>query len=157
MCVCAYAHARSYTGADEPLAGSFAEAELFLVETKSQFSCAACDFLFLYVTSKGLPLLNRLVSRGLVWSRSVVCFVLCLWQRFPRVFFWVFYFYFVLSPACKDLVSATRDRKLNTFIQVSVVHPAEHILTRYSSTEIVEVRVFLIQLMCWLMNCSFLP
>ncbi|XP_041907905.1 inositol polyphosphate 4-phosphatase type II isoform X6 [Corvus kubaryi] len=39
---------------------------------------------------------------------------------------------------CKDLVAATRDRKLNTFIQVSVVHPAEHILTRYSSTEIVE-------------------
>uniref|UniRef100_A0A8B9CAD8 phosphatidylinositol-3,4-bisphosphate 4-phosphatase n=1 Tax=Anser brachyrhynchus TaxID=132585 RepID=A0A8B9CAD8_9AVES len=36
------------------------------------------------------------------------------------------------------LVAATRDRKLNTFIQVSVVHPAEHILTRYSSTEIVE-------------------
>ncbi|XP_025945251.1 type II inositol 3,4-bisphosphate 4-phosphatase [Apteryx rowi] len=40
--------------------------------------------------------------------------------------------------ACKDLVAATRDRKLNTFIQVSVVHPAEHVLTRYSSTEIVE-------------------
>ncbi|XP_075277147.1 inositol polyphosphate 4-phosphatase type II isoform X5 [Opisthocomus hoazin] len=39
---------------------------------------------------------------------------------------------------CKDLVAATRDRKLNTFIQVSVVHPAQHILTRYSSTEIVE-------------------
>ncbi|KGL85280.1 Type II inositol 3,4-bisphosphate 4-phosphatase, partial [Tinamus guttatus] len=43
-----------------------------------------------------------------------------------------------LSPACKDLVAATRDRKLSTFIQVSVVHPAEHVLTRYSSTEIVE-------------------
>ncbi|XP_040410708.1 inositol polyphosphate 4-phosphatase type II isoform X2 [Cygnus olor] len=42
------------------------------------------------------------------------------------------------SLACKGLVAATRDRKLNTFIQVSVVHPAEHILTRYSSTEIVE-------------------
>ncbi|XP_051473050.1 inositol polyphosphate 4-phosphatase type II isoform X3 [Apus apus] len=42
------------------------------------------------------------------------------------------------SLACKDLVAATRDRKLNTFVQVSVVHPAEHILTRYSSTEIVE-------------------
>ncbi|XP_033369392.1 inositol polyphosphate 4-phosphatase type II isoform X3 [Parus major] len=42
------------------------------------------------------------------------------------------------SLACKDLVAATRDRKLNTFIQVSVVHPVEHILTRYSSTEIVE-------------------
>uniref|UniRef100_A0A8C3TKQ8 Inositol polyphosphate-4-phosphatase type II B n=1 Tax=Catharus ustulatus TaxID=91951 RepID=A0A8C3TKQ8_CATUS len=52
--------------------------------------------------------------------------------------FTIFYFYFALSPACKDLVAATRDRKLNTFIQVSVVHPAEHILTRYSSTEIVE-------------------
>uniref|UniRef100_A0A8C9EJZ4 Inositol polyphosphate-4-phosphatase type II B n=1 Tax=Pavo cristatus TaxID=9049 RepID=A0A8C9EJZ4_PAVCR len=54
------------------------------------------------------------------------------------VFIRVFYFSFVLSPACKDLVAATRDRKLNTFIQVSVVHPAEHVLTRYSSTEIVE-------------------
>ncbi|XP_056346163.1 inositol polyphosphate 4-phosphatase type II isoform X1 [Oenanthe melanoleuca] len=42
------------------------------------------------------------------------------------------------SLACKDLVAATRDRKLSTFIQVSVVHPAEHTLTRYSSTEIVE-------------------
>ncbi|XP_071308438.1 inositol polyphosphate 4-phosphatase type II isoform X3 [Agelaius tricolor] len=42
------------------------------------------------------------------------------------------------SLACKDLVAAARDRKLNTFIQVSVVHPAEHISTRYSSTEIVE-------------------
>ncbi|XP_058693234.1 inositol polyphosphate 4-phosphatase type II [Poecile atricapillus] len=42
------------------------------------------------------------------------------------------------SLACKDLVAPTRDRKLNTFIQVSVVHPVEHILTRYSSTEIVE-------------------
>ncbi|XP_014126175.1 inositol polyphosphate 4-phosphatase type II isoform X1 [Zonotrichia albicollis] len=42
------------------------------------------------------------------------------------------------SLACKDLVAATRDRKLSTFIQVSVVHPAEHISTRYSSTEIVE-------------------
>ncbi|KAM6266916.1 inositol polyphosphate 4-phosphatase type II isoform 5-T5 [Spheniscus humboldti] len=42
------------------------------------------------------------------------------------------------SLACKDLAAATRDRKLNTFIQISVVHPAEHILTRYSSTEIVE-------------------
>ncbi|POI35790.1 hypothetical protein CIB84_000458 [Bambusicola thoracicus] len=42
------------------------------------------------------------------------------------------------SLACKDLVASTRDRKLNTFIQVSVVHPAEHVLTRHSSTEIVE-------------------
>ncbi|XP_063271191.1 inositol polyphosphate 4-phosphatase type II isoform X2 [Prinia subflava] len=42
------------------------------------------------------------------------------------------------SLACKDLVAATRDRKLSTFVQVSVVHPAEHVLTRYSSTEIVE-------------------
>uniref|UniRef100_A0A8C5JNB9 phosphatidylinositol-3,4-bisphosphate 4-phosphatase n=1 Tax=Junco hyemalis TaxID=40217 RepID=A0A8C5JNB9_JUNHY len=55
-----------------------------------------------------------------------------------RVVCSVFYFYFALSPACKDLVAATRDRKLSTFIQVSVVHPAEHISTRYSSTEIVE-------------------
>ncbi|NXO20613.1 INP4B phosphatase, partial [Cisticola juncidis] len=43
-----------------------------------------------------------------------------------------------LSPACKDLVAATRDRKLSTFVQVSVVHPAEHVSTRYSSTETVE-------------------
>uniref|UniRef100_A0A8B9PVQ9 phosphatidylinositol-3,4-bisphosphate 4-phosphatase n=1 Tax=Apteryx owenii TaxID=8824 RepID=A0A8B9PVQ9_APTOW len=57
---------------------------------------------------------------------------------FPKFSFLAFYFSFVLSPACKDLVAATRDRKLNTFIQVSVVHPAEHVLTRYSSTEIVE-------------------
>ncbi|XP_039919879.1 inositol polyphosphate 4-phosphatase type II isoform X2 [Hirundo rustica] len=42
------------------------------------------------------------------------------------------------SLACKDLAAAARDRKLNTFIQVSVVHPAEHVVTRYSSTEIVE-------------------
>ncbi|NWX96469.1 INP4B phosphatase, partial [Nothoprocta ornata] len=42
------------------------------------------------------------------------------------------------SLACKDLVAAARDRKLNTFVQISVVHPAEHVLTRYSSTEIVE-------------------
>uniref|UniRef100_A0A8C6Z5C4 phosphatidylinositol-3,4-bisphosphate 4-phosphatase n=1 Tax=Nothoprocta perdicaria TaxID=30464 RepID=A0A8C6Z5C4_NOTPE len=50
----------------------------------------------------------------------------------------IVFFSSVLSPACKDLVAATRDRKLNTFVQVSVVHPAEHVLTRYSSTEIVE-------------------
>uniref|UniRef100_A0A8C8RAD9 phosphatidylinositol-3,4-bisphosphate 4-phosphatase n=1 Tax=Pelusios castaneus TaxID=367368 RepID=A0A8C8RAD9_9SAUR len=41
-------------------------------------------------------------------------------------------------PACKDLVATARDRKLNTFIQISVLHPAEQTLTRYSSTEIVE-------------------
>ncbi|XP_034627258.1 inositol polyphosphate 4-phosphatase type II isoform X1 [Trachemys scripta elegans] len=40
--------------------------------------------------------------------------------------------------ACKDLVATARDRKLNTFVQISVVHPAEQTLTRYSSTEIVE-------------------
>ncbi|KAM5255898.1 inositol polyphosphate 4-phosphatase type II isoform 2-T2 [Ctenodactylus gundi] len=40
--------------------------------------------------------------------------------------------------ACKDLVAPVRDRKLNTLVQVSVVHPAEQNLTRYSSTEIVE-------------------
>uniref|UniRef100_A0A8C3TLZ1 phosphatidylinositol-3,4-bisphosphate 4-phosphatase n=1 Tax=Catharus ustulatus TaxID=91951 RepID=A0A8C3TLZ1_CATUS len=49
-----------------------------------------------------------------------------------------FHPFILKAQACKDLVAATRDRKLNTFIQVSVVHPAEHILTRYSSTEIVE-------------------
>lgn len=30
------------------------------------------------------------------------------------------------------------DRKLNTVVQVSVIHPVEQTLTRYSSTEIVE-------------------
>uniref|UniRef100_A0A2K5D938 phosphatidylinositol-3,4-bisphosphate 4-phosphatase n=1 Tax=Aotus nancymaae TaxID=37293 RepID=A0A2K5D938_AOTNA len=40
--------------------------------------------------------------------------------------------------ACKDLVAPVRDRKLNTLVQISVIHPAEQSLTRYSSTEIVE-------------------
>uniref|UniRef100_A0A6I8MXA9 phosphatidylinositol-3,4-bisphosphate 4-phosphatase n=1 Tax=Ornithorhynchus anatinus TaxID=9258 RepID=A0A6I8MXA9_ORNAN len=42
------------------------------------------------------------------------------------------------SLACKDLVAGARDRKLNTLVQISVIHPAEQSLTRYSSTEIVE-------------------
>ncbi|ETE68641.1 Type II inositol-3,4-bisphosphate 4-phosphatase, partial [Ophiophagus hannah] len=41
-------------------------------------------------------------------------------------------------PACKDLVAPTRDRKLNTFVQITVVHPGEQNQTRYTSTEIVE-------------------
>ncbi|XP_045686720.1 inositol polyphosphate 4-phosphatase type II isoform X5 [Phyllostomus hastatus] len=40
--------------------------------------------------------------------------------------------------ACKDLVAPVRDRKLNTLVQISVIHPTEQGLTRYSSTEIVE-------------------
>ncbi|XP_036167756.1 inositol polyphosphate 4-phosphatase type II isoform X2 [Myotis myotis] len=40
--------------------------------------------------------------------------------------------------ACKDLVAPVRDRKLNTLVQISVIHPSEQGLTRYSSTEIVE-------------------
>ncbi|XP_037686645.1 inositol polyphosphate 4-phosphatase type II isoform X1 [Choloepus didactylus] len=40
--------------------------------------------------------------------------------------------------ACKDLVAPVSDRKLNTLVQISVIHPAEQTLTRYSSTEIVE-------------------
>uniref|UniRef100_A0A8D1N6F4 phosphatidylinositol-3,4-bisphosphate 4-phosphatase n=1 Tax=Sus scrofa TaxID=9823 RepID=A0A8D1N6F4_PIG len=40
--------------------------------------------------------------------------------------------------ACKDLVAPVRDRKLNTLVQIAVVHPAEQSLTRYSCTEIVE-------------------
>ncbi|MBZ3869470.1 Type II inositol 3,4-bisphosphate 4-phosphatase [Sciurus carolinensis] len=40
--------------------------------------------------------------------------------------------------ACKDLVAPVRDRKLNTVVQISVIHPAEQSLIRYSSTEIVE-------------------
>ncbi|XP_044286660.1 inositol polyphosphate 4-phosphatase type II isoform X4 [Varanus komodoensis] len=39
---------------------------------------------------------------------------------------------------CKDLVAPTRDRKLNTFVQITVVHPGEQNSTRYASTEIVE-------------------
>ncbi|XP_077156327.1 inositol polyphosphate 4-phosphatase type II isoform X3 [Paroedura picta] len=42
------------------------------------------------------------------------------------------------SLACKDLVAPTRDRKLNTFVQITVVHPGEQTSARYSSTEIVE-------------------
>ncbi|XP_034378244.1 inositol polyphosphate 4-phosphatase type II isoform X3 [Arvicanthis niloticus] len=40
--------------------------------------------------------------------------------------------------ACKDLVAPVSDRKLNTVVQISVIHPVEQTLTRYSSTEIVE-------------------
>ncbi|KAM7140695.1 inositol polyphosphate 4-phosphatase type II isoform 1-T1 [Molossus nigricans] len=40
--------------------------------------------------------------------------------------------------ACKDLVAPVRDRKLNTLVQISVIHPAEQGLIRYCSTEIVE-------------------
>ncbi|XP_054846190.1 inositol polyphosphate 4-phosphatase type II isoform X2 [Eublepharis macularius] len=40
--------------------------------------------------------------------------------------------------ACKDLVAPTRDRKLNTFVQITVVHPGEQTSARYSNTEIVE-------------------
>ncbi|XP_045149484.1 inositol polyphosphate 4-phosphatase type II [Echinops telfairi] len=40
--------------------------------------------------------------------------------------------------ACKDLVAPVRDGKLNTLVQISVIHPEEPSLTRYSSTEVVE-------------------
>ncbi|XP_073405878.1 inositol polyphosphate 4-phosphatase type II isoform X1 [Dendrobates tinctorius] len=40
--------------------------------------------------------------------------------------------------ACKDLLTAARDGKLNTFVQISVAYPAEQTLTRYANTEIVE-------------------
>ncbi|XP_053316957.1 inositol polyphosphate 4-phosphatase type II isoform X2 [Spea bombifrons] len=40
--------------------------------------------------------------------------------------------------ACKDLLTATRERTLNTFVQVSVAHPAEQSLIRYANTEVVE-------------------
>ncbi|XP_071975773.1 inositol polyphosphate 4-phosphatase type II isoform X3 [Engystomops pustulosus] len=40
--------------------------------------------------------------------------------------------------ACKDLLTAARDGKLNTFVQISVAHPAEQTLTRYANTEVVE-------------------
>nr|XP_060634887.1 inositol polyphosphate 4-phosphatase type II isoform X3 [Anolis sagrei ordinatus] len=45
---------------------------------------------------------------------------------------------FEFSLGCKDLVAPTRDRKLNTFVQITVVHPGEQNSTRYASTEIVE-------------------
>ncbi|XP_039194874.1 inositol polyphosphate 4-phosphatase type II isoform X3 [Crotalus tigris] len=45
---------------------------------------------------------------------------------------------FEFSLACKDLVAPTRDRKLNTFVQIIIVHPGEQNQTRYASTEIVE-------------------
>ncbi|XP_069834742.1 inositol polyphosphate 4-phosphatase type II isoform X2 [Dendropsophus ebraccatus] len=40
--------------------------------------------------------------------------------------------------ACKDLLTAARDGKLNTFVQISVAHPTEQTVTRYANTEIVE-------------------
>uniref|UniRef100_A0A8C6QIZ2 phosphatidylinositol-3,4-bisphosphate 4-phosphatase n=1 Tax=Nannospalax galili TaxID=1026970 RepID=A0A8C6QIZ2_NANGA len=40
--------------------------------------------------------------------------------------------------ACKDLVAPVCDRKLNTVVQISVIHPVQQSLTRYASTEIVE-------------------
>ncbi|KAM3937723.1 inositol polyphosphate 4-phosphatase type II isoform 6-T9 [Leptodactylus fuscus] len=40
--------------------------------------------------------------------------------------------------ACKDLLTAARDGKLNTFVQISVAHPTEQTLIRYANTEIVE-------------------
>ncbi|XP_039731770.1 inositol polyphosphate 4-phosphatase type II isoform X1 [Pteropus medius] len=40
--------------------------------------------------------------------------------------------------ACKDLVAPVRDRKLSTLVQISIIHPTEEGLIRYSSTEIVE-------------------
>ncbi|XP_031196314.1 inositol polyphosphate 4-phosphatase type II isoform X2 [Mastomys coucha] len=42
------------------------------------------------------------------------------------------------TPSCRDLVAPVSDRKLNTVVQISVIHPVEQTLTRYSSTEIVE-------------------
>uniref|UniRef100_A0A8D0GTY1 phosphatidylinositol-3,4-bisphosphate 4-phosphatase n=1 Tax=Sphenodon punctatus TaxID=8508 RepID=A0A8D0GTY1_SPHPU len=54
------------------------------------------------------------------------------------VLFSIFFLNVVPFPACKDLVATARDRKLNTFVQITVVHPTEQTLTRYSSTEIVE-------------------
>ncbi|XP_068961535.1 inositol polyphosphate 4-phosphatase type II isoform X5 [Petaurus breviceps papuanus] len=42
------------------------------------------------------------------------------------------------SLACKDLVAPARDCKLNTLVHISVIHPAEQSVTRYSSTETVE-------------------
>lgn len=40
--------------------------------------------------------------------------------------------------ACKDLVAPVRDRKLSTLVQISIIHPTEEGLIKYSSTEIVE-------------------
>ncbi|OCT97047.1 hypothetical protein XELAEV_18009269mg [Xenopus laevis] len=40
--------------------------------------------------------------------------------------------------SCKNLLTAARDRKLNTYVQISVAHPTEQSLTRYANTEVVE-------------------
>ncbi|XP_074085347.1 inositol polyphosphate 4-phosphatase type II isoform X3 [Macrotis lagotis] len=42
------------------------------------------------------------------------------------------------SLACKDLVAPARDCKLNTLVQISVIHPADQSVARYSCTETVE-------------------
>lgn len=52
------------------------------------------------------------------------------------------FFFLFLPVACKDLLTAARDGKLNTFVQISVAHPTEQTLTRYANTEIVEVSIF---------------
>ncbi|XP_032906875.1 inositol polyphosphate 4-phosphatase type II isoform X2 [Amblyraja radiata] len=42
------------------------------------------------------------------------------------------------SLACKELVTAPRDRKPNAFVQITVINPTHQSLTRYSNTETVE-------------------
>ncbi|XP_041435498.1 type II inositol 3,4-bisphosphate 4-phosphatase isoform X4 [Xenopus laevis] len=42
------------------------------------------------------------------------------------------------TATCKNLLTAARDRKLNTYVQISVAHPTEQSLTRYANTEVVE-------------------
>uniref|UniRef100_UPI00398E51DE inositol polyphosphate 4-phosphatase type II isoform X1 n=2 Tax=Pristiophorus japonicus TaxID=55135 RepID=UPI00398E51DE len=42
------------------------------------------------------------------------------------------------SLACKELVATVRDRKPNSFVQITVINPTQQNLTRYSNTETVE-------------------
>ncbi|XP_078395352.1 inositol polyphosphate 4-phosphatase type II isoform X1 [Cetorhinus maximus] len=42
------------------------------------------------------------------------------------------------SLACKELVATARDRKPNSFVQITILNPTQQSLTRYSNTETVE-------------------
>ncbi|XP_067849905.1 type II inositol 3,4-bisphosphate 4-phosphatase isoform X4 [Heptranchias perlo] len=42
------------------------------------------------------------------------------------------------SLACRELVATARDRKPNSFVQITVINPTQQSLTRYSNTETVE-------------------
>ncbi|XP_043530082.1 inositol polyphosphate 4-phosphatase type II isoform X2 [Chiloscyllium plagiosum] len=42
------------------------------------------------------------------------------------------------SLACKELVATTRERKPNSFVQITIINPTQQSLIRYSNTETVE-------------------